>query len=159
MVIDKFGLFFNIEDVNFEEIKWIVRNLDKICVERNKIGKEKYVFWLEGNEIKGEKIIKLVCEKNMFLEVIIKYWLYEREKWYFLLRVNDKVWFVLLILMNRWIDFDNIIFLGNWDVRDLIIKWSVFVWSICVVLVMLVDFFLCKRLLLMMLLKRFWKWV
>lgn len=154
MVTDKSGLFPNTKDANPEETKRIVRNLDKIRVERNKTGKEKFVFRLEGNETKGEKTIKLAREKNTLPEVIIKHRLHEREKRHFLPRVNDKAWSAPPTSMNRRIDFDNTISLGNRDVRDPITKRSVLAWSACVVPATLVDFPSRKRSPLMASLKR-----
>ena len=138
MVTDKSGLFPNAKDVNPEETKRIVRNLEKIHVERNKTGIEKHVFRLEGNETKGEKTIKLAREKNTLPEV--KHRLHEREKRYFLPRVNDKVWSAPPSSMNRQISFDNTIPLGNQDARDPLTKRRVLAWSACVVPATLVDF-------------------
>lgn len=140
MVTDTSGLFPNAEEVNSEETKRIVRNLEKIRVERNKTDKEKYVCRLDGNETKGEKTIKLAREKNTLPEVIIKHRLHEREKRHFLPRVNDKVWSVSPSSMNRQIDFDYTIFLGNQDARDPPPKRSVLAWSACVVPATLADF-------------------
>ena len=154
MVTDKSGLFPNTEDVNPEETERIVRNLEKIRVERNKTGVEKYVFRHEGNETKGEKTIKLAREKNTLPEVIIKHRLHEREKQHFLPRVNDKVCSAQPSSMNRPIDFHNTLPSGNQYARDPLTKRSVLAWSACVVPATLVDFPARKRSPLMTSLKR-----
>lgn len=155
MVTDNSGLFPNTEDVNPEETKRIVRNLEKIRVERNKTGIEKYVFQRDGNETKGEKTIKLAREKNTLPEVIIKHRLHEREKQHFLPRLNDKVWSAPPSWMDRPIVFDKTIPLGNQDSRDpFTTKRSVLAWSACVVPATLVDFPARKRSPLMTSLKR-----
>ena len=155
MVTDNSGLFPNAEDVNPEETKRLVRNLEKIRVERNKTGIEKYVVQRDGNETKGEKTIKLAREKNTLPEVIIKHRLHEREKRYFLPRLNHKVWSAPPPSMDRPIDFDKIIPLVNQDPRDpFTTKRRVLAWSVCVVPATLVDFPARKRSPLMTSLKR-----
>lgn len=161
MVTDNSGLFPNLEEVSPEETKRIVRNLEKIRVERNKTGREKYVFQREGNETKGEKTIKLAREKNTLPKIVYKHRLHETEKRHFLPRLNDKVWSAPPSSMDRPrpIDFDKTILLGNQDVRDPLTTKrsgprSVLAWSPCVFPATLVDFPVRKRSPLMTSLKR-----
>lgn len=75
----------------------------------------------KGNEIYGEKVIKLVFEKNMLLEVIK--------------RCIEMYFYFLCFFI-----FELNVLLSNEEVEDLCV-WSLFVWSRYVFLVILVDFF------------------
>jgi len=159
MVTDNSGLFPNTEGVSPEESRRIVRNLEKIRVERNKTGIEKYVFGRHGNETKGEKTIKLAREKNTLPEVIIKHRLHESEKRHFVPRLNDKVWSAPPPSRDRPFYFDKTIPLSNQDVMNPFTTnssghRSILAWSACVVPATLVDFPARKRLPLMTSLKR-----
>lgn len=117
METENSGLFSNQEEVNPEETKRIVRNLEKIRVERHKTSAEKHFFQRQVKETKGEKTIKLAREKNTLPEVISKRRLHETEKRHFLPRLDDKIWSAPPSSRVS-VDFDKTFPFDHEDARD-----------------------------------------
>lgn len=136
---------------NPEETNRIVRNLEKIRVQRQKAHIEKHFLRREGKETKGEKTIKLARENNTLPEVIFKRRLRETEERHFLPRLNDKVWSAPPY-SRLSIDSDKTFLLAHNDVRDSHKK--IMAWNACVFPATLVDFPVRRRSPLMTSLKR-----
>ena len=88
METENSGLFNEAEEINCEDLRRIMRMLQKSRVERNSIGIENHLQ--RGNETIGEKTIKLAREKNILPEVISKRG-QEIVPRHFLPKLDDKI--------------------------------------------------------------------